>query len=532
MTMGKVAPMSLGVARRSPWMLIFSLGTAACASHVGDRAVRSPGASAHETPSRPAAALAPPSTSARPDASYWAGRQDLIRAPAPPHAVELTLPPVERATLDNGLAVMMVAKATLPIVSFSIAVKAGAYDEAKDQNQSVADFVAAMLRKGTHRRTADQISQAIDFVGGALDGGAGAEHSTLTCSALAKDASLCLDLLSDILMRPTFPEAEIAEVRDQLLASLAARSDDPHLLAADQLDNMIFGEAHPDGWFLLPRHVRAITRDKIESFWRAFYRPNNAVLAIAGAFDPVKMRLAVRSAFSGWVAAPVPARPRFQIPPSPPTRVVVIDKPDLTQATLMFGHAGIRHADPDWYAATLVNYVLGGSDFSSRLMIEVRSRRGLTYGIGSSFGASLYEGAFRVSAATRNETVGEAFAVSVAEMRRMKNDGPTADELAKAKGYYAGSTPLGLESASDLAGSLVLADLHGLGASYVRRLALALSAVTQADAKAAAARWLHPEALAVVLVGKAAAIVPQLDDAHLAYRLVDPQGTIPATNSR
>ena len=383
----------------------------------------------------------------------------------------------------------MVSKTTLPIVSFSIAVKAGAYDEAKEQNQSVADFVAAMLRKGTRKRTADQISRAIDFVGGALDGGAGAEHSTLTCSVLAKDASLCLDLLSDILMRPTFPESEIPEVRDQLLASLAARSDDPHLLAADQLDNLIFGDAHPDGWFLLPRHIQVITRDKMEAFWRAFYRPNNALLAIAGAFDPAKMRTAIRSAFSTWAAAPVPPRPGFQLPASHAAPIVVIDKPDLTQATLMFGHAGIRHADPDWYAATLVNYVLGGSDFSSRLMIEVRSRRGLTYGIGSSFGASLYPGAFRLSAATRNETVGEAFAVSVAEMRRMKEDGPTVDELAKAKGYYAGSTPLGLESAGELAGSLVLAELHGLGVSYVRRLALALSDVTQANARAAAARW-------------------------------------------
>jgi zinc protease len=515
-----------------PWLLSLAVVASGCAPRLGDRSARSPAGASLPTTNldspgnnTPASPSPPPraatSTAPRPEASYWAGRRDLIAAPAPPHAVELALPPVERSTLDNGLEVMMVAKTTLPIVSFSIAVKAGSYDEQRDGNQSVADFVAAMLRKGTRTRTADQISRAIDFVGGALDGGAGAEHSTLTCSALAKDATLCLDLMADVLLRPTFPESEIAEVRDQMLAGLAARSDDPHLLAADQLDNLIFGDAHPDGWYLLPRHIQAITREKMQTFWSTFYRPNNALLAIAGSFDPVKMRAAVRSAFSGWAAAPIPPRPHFQIPAPQPTRIVLIDKADLTQATLMFGHGGIRHADPDWYAATLANYVLGGSDFSSRLMIEVRSKRGLTYGIGSSFGASLYAGAFRVSAATRNETVGEAFAVSVAEMRRMKNDGPTVDELAKAKGYYAGSTPLGLESASELAGSLVLAELHGLGTNYVRRLALALSAVTEAEAKAAAARWLHPDTLSVVLVGKAAAIVPQLDAAHLPYRLVD-----------
>ena len=470
----------------------------------------------------PVVPVATPSTApVKPVAQYWAGRTDLIRSPAPPLASELALPHVERWKLDNGLEVVVVPRSTLPIVSFSMAIKAGGYDEQRDQNQGIADFTAAMLRKGTRRRTADAISRTIDFVGGALDANAGNEHSNLNCSVLAKDSSLCLDLMSDVLLNPTFPEAELPEVRDQLLAALAARADDPHQLTSEQLDKLIFGDAHPDGWILQPAHVRAISRAKIDAFWKSFYRPNNAILAVAGDVDVAKIRAAVTKAFSRWKAGPVPPRPNFQIPEARPTRVLLIDKPDLSQSTLAFGHRGLRHADPDWYAATLVNYVLGGSDFSSRLMIEVRSKRGLTYGIGSSFGASLYEGAFRVSAAPRNEAVGEALSVSVAELRKMRESGPTSAELAKAKGYYAGSTPLALESAAGLSGSLVAAALHGLGVDYVKRLAVDLSAVTDAAATTAARRWLRPDDLSVVIMGRADVVRPQLDKAHVPYDTID-----------
>jgi zinc protease len=187
----------------------------------------------------------------------------------------------------------------------------------------------------------------------------------------------------------------------------------------------------------------------------------------------------------------------------------------------MFGHRGVRHADPQWYAVTLMNYVLGGSDFSSRLMMEVRSRRGLTYGIGSSFGAPLYEGAFRVSASTKNESAWEALLASVNELRRMKTEGPTSGELAKAKGYYAGSTPFALQTAAGVAGSIVGAELHGLGIDYVRQLALRLAAVDDAQAKAAAADFLFPDTLVVVIVGKGDVVEPQLAKTGIRYERIN-----------
>jgi zinc protease len=453
--------------------------------------------------------------------TFWANRTDLIQAPPPPAPAELKLPKVDRWRLANGLEVLVVARHDLPVASFSIAVKAGGYDEEKGKTLGVADFTASMLRKGTKARTADQISSAIDFVGGQLDTQASGDSSVAGCSSLSKDSKLCVELLADILLHPSFPEAEMGEVRDQVLAALAARYDNPGELASEHFDNLLFGEKHPDGWVLMPDDVQKITRADLMTFWKTYYRPNNAILAIAGDVDPVKLRGELDKAFGGWEKAAVPARAEPKMPVVKATRILLIDRPDLTQSTMVFGHAGIKHVDPAWYAVTLMNYVLGGSDFSSRLMIEVRAKRGLTYGIGSTFGASLYQGAFRVSASTKNSSVWDALVASVGELRRMKAEGPSAEEIAKAKGYYAGSYPFKLQAAGEIAGSIVAAELQGLDVAYVKELPVRLGAVGQPDAKAAAAAWLQPDALWVVIVGRASEIEPQLTKSGLPYERID-----------
>ncbi len=478
--------------------------------------------SAGTPPATTPATVAPAASTAQPSAPVadpWAGRKDLLTAPPPPKPAALELPKLERFSLPNGLQVLVVARKDLPIASFGIAVRAGGYDERRDR-LGVADFVAAMLRRGTKTRSADDISRAIDFVGGTLDAQASNESTFASCSVLSRDTALCLDLLSDILLRPSFPEAEMPEVRDQMLAAIASRYDNPHALASIHFDNQLFGEDHPDGWVLTPEDVRKITRADLEAFWRTYLRPNRATLAIAGDVDVARVRAEVSKAFGGWARATVPFRPVWKLPPLDATRVLLVDRADLTQATMTLGHRGIEHADPRWYAATLMNYVLGGSDFSSRLMTEVRAKRGLTYGIGSSFGASQYPGAFRVVASTKTETTGEALRTTIDELRRMKATGPSALELDKAKGYYAGSTPFSLQSASGIASALVTAELHGLGDAYVRELPLRLADKDVNAVKAAARELLYPDALEVVIVGKADAIGPQLAKAGLRFERI------------
>ncbi|HVR61588.1 MAG TPA: pitrilysin family protein [Polyangia bacterium] len=452
---------------------------------------------------------------------FWRNRKDLIQAPPPPRATELALPAIDRWKMRNGLEVVVVPRTDLPVATFTMTVKAGGYDEDKASTLGVSSFTAAMLRKGTRTRSADAISRAIDFVGGTLETQAGDESSSAICAALSRDAPLCLDLLSDVLMHPSFPEAEIPEVRDQILAALNSRYDNPFELASAHFDNLLFGEKHPDGWVLTPDDVNKIDREQMQTFWKTFYRPNNAVLAVAGDVDPIRLRADLARAFGSWERADVPERPYFKVPDLKITRILLVDRPDLTQSTLVFGHRGIKHVDPAWFAVTLVNYVLGGSDFSSRLMTEVRAKRGLTYGISSSFGASLYEGAFRVSASTKNATAWDALAAAVAEVRRMKTDGPTAGELAKAQGFYAGSYPFHLQTAEGVASNIVAAELHGLGIPYVRQFPVRMAAVALPEAREAAANWLNPDNLWVVIVGRGAEVEPQIAKSGLPYERID-----------
>jgi zinc protease len=473
------------------------------------------------SPALAAAAAARPTTPDRgPDLSYWAGRKDLFQPPPPPQPRPLQLPRLERWKLPNGLEVIVVPRAELPVVSFGVAVKAGGYDERR-QSVGVAAFTAEMLRKGTKRSTADQISELIDGVGGSLEASAANEHSGVSCTVLAKDRGVCFRLLAEILLTPTFPEAEMGEIRDGMLGGINQRYDNPGALAGAHFAATLFGDAHPDGWVLMPDDVRRITRADLVAFWKTYYRPNNSLLVMAGDVGELAgLRAQIEKAFGRWARGTIPARPQFQLPEHQGTRTLLVDKDDLTQTTLMFGHPGVRHGDPAWYAVTLMNYVLGGSDFSSRLMIEVRSRRGLTYGISSSFGDSLYRGAFEVSAATKNESAWDAFAASVAELRRMKEEGPTAEEVAKAHGYYAGSYPFQLQSAPNVASSIVGAELHGLGVAYVEELAVRLGAVDVAAAKSAAASFLHPDDLTVVIVGRGQVVAPQLEKAGVKFERI------------
>ncbi|HEY4394977.1 MAG TPA: pitrilysin family protein, partial [Polyangia bacterium] len=505
------------------------LAAAGCASSAPPKPAAPKGSIDVQYESVPKAAPAPTAN------DFWKGRTDLIQAPPPPKPEALALPKIDRFTLPNGMQVIVVGRKGLPVVSFGLAVEAGGYDEDRD-NLGVSDFVAAMLRKGTKTdtkngsktRSADDISHAIDFVGGSLGAEASNEGTTVSCSALSKDGPLCLDLLSDVLLHPSFPEVEMGDVRDQMLAGVASRFDSPYELASAHFDNELFGENHPNGWVLTAEDVRKIDRDRLQKFWKTFYHPNHAILAVAGDVDLGRLRPQIEKAFHGWARAQSPARPGWTVPPMTGTRMLLVDRPDLTQATVVLGHGGIKHADPRWYAVTLMNYVLGGSDFSSRLMTEVRAKRGLTYGIGSSFGASLYQGSFRVSAATKNETVWDALLASVNEIRRMQADGPTTPELDKAKGYYAGSYPFSLQSTAGIAGALVTAEEHGLGIGYVRDLPLRLAAVDEAQAKAAAKDYLHPDTLLVVIVGKGDAIEPQLTKSGVQFERINFKAPIDA----
>ncbi len=499
---------------RSPtsriWLvcLVFLLGQAGCKPSGGGKGSPDAAAPQQTDNDRP-----------RPEHDPWAGRDDLIKSPPAAEPKPVNLPEVTRFELENGLKVRVVSDHAWPLVNFHMVVLGGSNEEPCSL-RSLSDFTAAMLTKGTAARSADQIAETIDFVGGSLDAWVDLDGTHISCQVLSKDVSTCLTLMPDVVVRPTFPVKEMGTVRDRLITSVKQVRDIDRLLAGEHFDNLLWGEDHIRGWPRTIKSVNAITRKDLVSWHLARFKPDNALLAMAGDVDPAAIQGQLAKSFGGWRAGEVPPEKTHAEPSRKGVRIRLVDKPDQTQTQIRVGHLGIAHADPDYLPVVLMNYTLGGGAFSSRLMKVVRAEGGKTYGARSSFEASRKRGAFSASTFTRNAETVATLKLVLGEIEKMRKEGPTEKELADAKSNLAGKYPMKFETAEDVASAVLLAELHGLGEDHVREFPVRVAAVPMIEVKRAAAAHLRPDNAVVVLVGKASDVEPQLKQAGMEYEKV------------
>lgn len=458
----------------------------------------------------------------------WDGRADLIVPPPSPTPRPLALPQVERWTLPNGLSVVAVRDDRLPLVQLRLAIHAGAAEEPPGA-VGVAELTADLLPKGAGKKSALQIATAIDRVGGNVTADATFETTWLTCASLAKDLGTCLELLPDMVMRPSFPADEVARAKQVQLANVSRRLDDAGELASEHLQNLLWGDEHVRGRVTSAAWITALRREDLIAWHKAWFAPNNATLAVAGAFDLPKLKAEIARRFGGWKKGKLPPRPRYA-EPTPQAQVRLVDKPGQTQTEIRVGQLGLRHDDPRFFASLVWNDALGGGGFSSRLMTVVRSQAGKTYGASSGFDRNLERGALVATTFTRTEETVATLRLVEGEIAKMAASGPTSDEVAAAIAHLAGGYALRMDTADDIAAALVTADLHGLSEAYVSNFGLLVGQVTRDDAAAAAAELLTPDRLSVVLVGDGAKIAKQLDAAGIKYDKVaftDPIGPQP-----
>jgi zinc protease len=462
----------------------------------------------------------------------WAGRTDLVRTPPPAPPAPLALPPIERFTLKNGLRVFVIKDERLPTVGMQLAVVAGRADEPRAR-LGVAAFTAEMLLKGTRKRNALAIAKAIDFVGGSLRADATFEATMLSCRTLAKDLPTCLGLVPELLTQPAFPADEMTKVREQLLAQVRQRLDDAGQLAGIHFQNLLWGEEHVRGWVWNEATVNAITRDDLVAWHRTWFSPSNALLTVAGDVDPARLKAQLEKAFAPWKKQATPPRPTYPTPRLDRVKIRLVDKPQQTQAHIRIGHYGIQHTDPRFFDTLVWNYALGGGAFSSRLLKVVRSEAGKTYGASSTFDRNLDRGSFVATTFTRSAETVATIDLVLAELDKMQKRGPTEAEVADAISNISGAYALRFESADDLAGALLAAELHGFGEEYVANYAVRIGKVDVASARAAAAEILDAARFVIVVVGEAAAIEPQLKKKGWKYEKVhflDPIG-VPAVEA-
>lgn len=484
------------------------------------------GAAPEHAPTLPAeVAASPPFPAAKgegpmkPDPDPWRGRTDLVLAPPLPTPLPVNLPRIERFTLKSGLEVLVVENHDLPVVSLRLAIHAGSADETRER-RGLASFAAQMLTRGTTKRSADAIANAIDFVGGSLHASADFEETHVSCGVLTKDIETCLSLLPEVVLSPTFPDQEMGEIRDRFLSELRELRDSARALANEHFENTLWGDDHVRGWPMTEDTVSAISQRDLALWHATYFRPNNALLAVAGDVNAKTLKARLEKGFAVWKQGVVPTRTAYSEPAWPGVKVRLVDKPDQTQSQIAVGHLGIAHADPDYFPTVLMNYTLGGGAFSSRLMKVVRSEGGKTYGASSSFERWKTRGTFEATTFTRTAETVSTLKLVLGEMAKMKSEGPTEAELKDAQANLAGGYPLAFETAADVASAVLSAELHGLGEEYVREFPVRIAKVARAEAVVAAQKRLDPDGVVIVIVGNASVVGKALAQAGFAFEQV------------
>ena len=434
----------------------------------------------------------------------------LLCIPCSAPAQTLHMPPHEKVVLKNGLTVLLLEKHGVPLVNVYALVKTGSAGDPAGQ-EGLASITAGLLRKGTKTRSAQQFAADLDYIGAAFESDADADFSSVSTEFLTKDLARGLELFSDALLHPIFPDAEVQKLLAQSVDAVRGAKDDPQQVLGAYYDGYLYG-THPYGRpaggdeITLPR----IKRDAILKFYEVNYAPANILLAVAGEFNPAEMRKKLEEVFGGWPAHAVSSELIPSAAPVKGHRLLLVDKPDATQTYFAFGNVGVSRTDPDRVAIRVVNTILGGR-FTSELNEALRVQSGYSYGASSFFDSRKAPGPFGIFSFTKNETTAPAIDLALQVLQKLHKDGVTDEQLKSAKSYIKGQFPPNLETSRQLAQIIAAYEFYGLNDDEINQLEARVDAVTPEIAKRVIQKHFPSENLVFVLIGNASAIRPAVE---------------------
>lgn len=409
-----------------------------------------------------------------------------------------------RTVLPNGLTLIVRRNSANPTISLQGLVRAGGIYDPPGRS-GLAGFTASMLDQGTPKRTALQMAEAIEGVGAHLGFDGGAETVSISATMLSADLPSILEVLADALQHPSFPADKMEKIRTERITQYQIAENSTSSVAARRANLLLYPEGHP--YHLHPMGndstLGAITREDLASFHAKHYGPNNTILVLVGDVEPKRAAELVRAALGGW--AKLEPAPPFLVPKAdPPAKTLELRVPmkGKSQTDVVYAVPGIPRTAPDYDAAMVMNYILGGGSLSSRLMNSLRDEQGLVYGVYSSFAAGIGAGPLSIRAGTNPANSDRAVASIIEQVRRMTEEGPTDAEMEDAKDYLTGVFPVRLETNAGVAGQLLAAELYGLGLDYIERYTSIVRGVTREAAAAAARAYLRPASgYALVVAG-------------------------------
>ena len=449
---------------------------------------------------------------------------DRSRPPAPGPPPVLKLPPVETRTLSNGLQVRVIGIHKVPTVHIELAVRAGVAADPSGKF-GLASLTADMLDEGAGGRSALEIADAIDYLGAELTTGGGVDSAFVELHVPVARLADALPVMADVVARPTFPEAELNRLREERLANLLEMQDDPEQTIQVAFPRLLFGDRHRYGTPVIgtAASIKGFTVADLKAFHAANIRPSNAVLIVAGDVTADTVVPQLERAFAGWTppAATAAAARVGSAPANAGRRVFLIDKPGAAQSQIRIGMAGVPRSTPDYFALRVLNTVLGEA-FTSRLNSNLREVHGYAYGASSRFDMRLEAGPFFAAAGVQTDKTADALKEFFVELTRIHEPVP-ADELEKAKNYLALLLPRSFESTRGTADALAQAWVYDLPADYYTSYADRVRAVTAADVKRAADKYILPDKLVVVIVGDRKTIEPGVKALNLGpVSLIEP----------
>jgi zinc protease len=442
-------------------------------------------------------------------------------------AVRLEFPDFHETVLPNGLRLIVLEHRAQPLVGVTLFVNGGSSAEPAGR-AGLAGMTADLLTKGTPARSATEIAEAIERVGGTLSATPSIDWITLSANVLADHLPLALELVSESAMRPTFPESEVELTRRRTLSSLQAALGQPATLAQRAFDREVYGAAHPYGIAPVGATVQEITRAEIVGFHETLFGASNALLVIAGAVTPAEAEALARRHFGEWRRGQ-PVTVTYPLTTDRErTTIRLVHRPGSAQTNLLVGHLGYRLDNPDHFALVVLNGMIGGN-FNSRLNQVLREERGWTYGAFSRFTRPREIGNFAASAEVRTEVADSALAEMLSQLRRIRDEPVPQGELDAAKSFLAGSFPLRIETMGQIASQIATTRLLGLPVENLREYRERVMAVTAADVQRVAREHVRPDRSVIVVVGDAAQLLDRLrpiapvEVVNVEGQLVDPE---------
>jgi predicted Zn-dependent peptidase len=430
--------------------------------------------------------------------------------PIPDHPDQLTFKPINftvprasdyRAPLKNGMVVYIAEDRTLPLVNISILIRTGSYLDPPGK-EGLAALAGSLIRRGGSRSlTAEQLDEKLDFLAAQASTGIGDTQGSASLNCLADNLDESLRIFAEMLREPRFQEDRLALAKEQVLQEMKKRNDDSADIERREWNVLLYGEQHFTNRFSTAASISSITRDDLVAFHRKWFHPGSMIAAVSGAFARPEMIRQLEGAFAGWpgakpVVPPVPSEIATAAP-----GLYRIEK-DVNQGRVSIGLPSVKRENPDIYALEVMNEILGGSGFTSRITRTVRSNEGLAYSAGSGIRFGIYyPGAFRAAFQSKSRTVTYAIQLVLDEIRKMREGQVSEEELDTIKKNVVETLPSTFASKAQTVAVFAADELTGRDPSYWSGYRERIAAVTAADVQRVAAKYVDPSKLIILMVG-------------------------------